>query len=327
MNTGNAGSWDRYWAHGFLTSCADAFAGNYEGSMRTVWEKRFSALPDGSRVLDICTGNGAIALIAAATARRLDCKLLIHAIDLADIHPERAVNDEARPLLDDISFHPRTDVCETGFSNDSFDLISGHFALEYADREPAVRELVRITAENGEHMFIMHSTESVILKTAAVELQHIDLLHGSALFERASDFLRMVGNRSAQEKQALAQKPEAEERRTALNRAAALVSAAIKQSAHPEILRTALGHVSAAYKALENQGLEKALQQLQLGATEIAANAGRLRDLRQAASTRQDIKDLGKLYAKHGFADFQYDALKEEPAGLIGWVVHARKSG
>ncbi|MDH3588913.1 MAG: class I SAM-dependent methyltransferase [Gammaproteobacteria bacterium] len=327
MSIGNADSWDRYWAHGFLTSCADAFAGNYEGSMRTVWEKRFSALPDGSRVLDICTGNGAIALIAAATARRLDCKLLIHAIDLADIHPERAVHDEARPLLDDINFHSRTDVCETGFTNDSFDLISGHFALEYADREPAVRELVRITAENGEHMFVMHSTESVILKTAAVELEHIDLLHGSALFERAGDFLRLVANKSAEEKEALAKMPEAEERRTALNRAAALVSAAIKQSAHPEILRTALGHVSAAYKALANEGLDKALQQLQQGAAEIAANAGRLADLRQAASTLQDIKHLGELYAKYGFVDFSFDVLKEEPAGLIGWIVHARRTG
>lgn len=326
MTNSQTDSWDRYWAHGFLTSCADAFKGNYEGAMRAFWEKRFAALPDGSRVLDVCTGNGAIALIAAATAREHDRRFEIHAVDLAEIHPERAVDEQARELLDDVHFHPRTDVCATRLEASYFDLVTGHFALEYADREAAIAELDRLTGATGENLFVMHSTESVILATTREELGHINLLTETALLDNAGGFIRLVGNATPAERQLLAGVPEAEQRRTALNEAAGKVSAAIRGAAHPEILRTALGHVSEAYRLLDGPGASEALARLEQGRTEIAANAARLADLVAAASTKKDIEKLGKLYANHGFGEFNVDRLVQDPAGLIGWSVQARRA-
>ena len=75
--------WNRYWEHGFVTSCSGAFSGNYEGTLKTVWERFVAECPPGSRVLDICTGNGAIAMIANQVGRSRDLNLEIHAIDSA----------------------------------------------------------------------------------------------------------------------------------------------------------------------------------------------------------------------------------------------------
>ncbi len=36
--------WDAYWQHGFLTSCADAFDGNYGGSIARYWHDAFASL-------------------------------------------------------------------------------------------------------------------------------------------------------------------------------------------------------------------------------------------------------------------------------------------
>src|SRR3982751_3552908 len=45
------------------------------------WRGFFSALPDRARILDLCTGNGAAALIAAATAREESRNFRIVAVD------------------------------------------------------------------------------------------------------------------------------------------------------------------------------------------------------------------------------------------------------
>jgi hypothetical protein len=106
-------SWNRYWEHGFLTSCRNAFAGNYEGELRAVWDRFFAELPAGTRVLDICTGNGAIAMIANDYARAHGTGFEIHGIDSAAIRPAETVQAD-RARLEGIVFHPSTPAEDTG---------------------------------------------------------------------------------------------------------------------------------------------------------------------------------------------------------------------
>jgi ubiquinone/menaquinone biosynthesis C-methylase UbiE len=324
--------WGCYWAQGFLTSFAATFDGNYEGTIRTTWDRRFAALADGSRILDIGTGNGAIALLAAAAAQKLGRSYAIDALDLADVQPASDLRDASRALLHYIRFHPRTDASRSGFENDSFDLVTGNFALEYTDWPATVRELIRVTARDGEHMFVMHSSESVIAATAEQELRYIDLiLNKTRLFERASELIDTVGAlaeqagpRGAAQSGRLSAGPAVEQCRGRLNEATRQLSDVIAQAAHPGILKTALGHVSQAYRSMQSSGRPAALAQLAQAQSAISANASRLSALCRVASARPDIEHLVELYRTHGYTDVCIDTLSQEPAGLLAWVLRVR---
>ena len=162
--------WDKYWAHGFLTSCGEAFDENYEGEMRRVWEEFFGALGPGTAVLDIGTGNGAVPMIAAEVSESKNLNLQIHAIDLAQIKPQQAVTRQ-RHLLAKIHFHGNTPMEKTGFEPSAFDAITGQYALEYGDLEAAVLEIGRISKPNARLLFVCHHHDSVVLQTGREELR------------------------------------------------------------------------------------------------------------------------------------------------------------
>ena len=59
-------AWDLYWHADRIASCFDGAGGsNYDERLAGRWRAFFESLPRGSRILDLCTGNGAIAAIAA----------------------------------------------------------------------------------------------------------------------------------------------------------------------------------------------------------------------------------------------------------------------
>jgi hypothetical protein len=65
---------------------------NYDDRVAAGWRAFFHALPAGSRILDLCTGNGEVAVIAAEISSVHGKNFAITGIDLADIDPRRFVN-------------------------------------------------------------------------------------------------------------------------------------------------------------------------------------------------------------------------------------------
>jgi hypothetical protein len=96
--TDDISPWTHYWASGALHSCSNAFDGNYDDEVRKLWTEFFGRLPDGSRVLDIGTGNGAVAFLAQETGRQLDRSFQIEGIDAAIIDPAAAATKFGLPL-------------------------------------------------------------------------------------------------------------------------------------------------------------------------------------------------------------------------------------
>lgn len=293
--------------------------------MRTIWEARFAQLADGARVLDICTGNGAIALIAAAIAQRDGKRFSIEAIDRATIFPERAVDEPTRELLDAIHFRAGVDAAALPFEAATIDLVTGQFALEYTDRDATIAELARVVAPGGGALFVLHHHDSVILRTAAEERRHIALiLDQTALFERAHELIVTIGAVPASQRARLASDPVAQRARKTLNDAAARISDAIRAAQHPEILRTALGYVGRAYESLGPEGVDAALQRLAAARGEIAANAGRLEDLASAALDQAAVADIAANFDRHGLRA-ETGQLIDAEQRLIGWTVSAAR--
>ena len=101
-------SWNKYWEHGFLTSCRNAFSGNYEGSIRAEWISFFGQLQPGARVLDLFSGTGALGLEAlsrgAANAWLVEsdpraAAAIASALDLLQVEKARLLQVDAISLL------------------------------------------------------------------------------------------------------------------------------------------------------------------------------------------------------------------------------------
>ncbi len=319
-------SWDRYWRYGFLTSCADAFDSNYQGELRRTWEIFFSGLPQRARILDIGTGNGAIAAIANEVSATNQRGFEIHGIDRAEIDPQATLKSDAS-VLDGIHFHSRTAAEDTGFDSASIDAVTGQFAFEYTDVDKTIDELARILKPGAQAMFIMHHGDSIVLSTTREELRLAALLFsGEDIFDAALALLEKLGSVPATERAGLASDSQAEALRHNLNQAAAVLTTALKSSPHPEILKTAMTYVSRAFTDLDKDGLEKALDQLREHKRELQANVGRLQDLQRASVSEQKSREIAQKMRESGFeADFP-EALFHAENQLLGWQLRAKKS-
>jgi SAM-dependent methyltransferase len=157
--------WSRYWARGALHSCPNAFAGNYSDELRAVWDAFFADLPEGARILDAGTGNGAIAFIAQEAAATRQRTFEIHAIDAATIDPARAA---AGAGLDAGAIHFRGEVPleNAPFEAGSFDAVTGQYALEYVEPEAAAAAVRRLLKAGGRALFVVHHAKSAAVAAA-----------------------------------------------------------------------------------------------------------------------------------------------------------------
>lgn len=318
-------NWTQVWSQGYVTSCIGAFEDNYEGPIRASWQAFFAGLPTGARVLDVATGNGAVALIAAETSRDLGLDLEIHGIDLADIDPPANV-PRHQVLLDTIHFHPRTAVEQTAFDDASFQGISSQYGLEYTNLEVSVPEMYRLLTPGGVACFVVHHAESVVVHTARVEQADARTLVETDLFGRARELMEHVARaRTPEERRLLATDPEAEKRRSAFNTAAAKAQAAMETSAEPEFLATALGYVAEAWKTLQSGQGETALSQLAQSRQRIESNVERLEDLLEVARTRTAIEGICDLMKQTGFDLVSVEEIRHDAERLMGWKVTGRR--
>ncbi|MFK7886062.1 MAG: class I SAM-dependent methyltransferase [Gammaproteobacteria bacterium] len=317
--------WDAYWKHGFLTSCADAFDGNYGGSIRDHWSKLFDLLEAEQCVLDICTGNGAVAALAAQHALDVSLPRRVVGVDLAAIEPQRALKDQPH-LLEHIEFLPRTPANATGLAPASVDLVCGQYALEYTPRQATVAEIARVTRPGGTASFILHHDQSVIMLTTREELGHRErLAQCDDILEAAFALGNIVASAStAEQRQALGSNPAAEAARNRLNAVAAILTEAAQNSTSPEILLTVMGYAKKIYSVAGGGNLTNAQTLVTRGRDEIAANFARLDDLCAAALTRVQLETLADNFVREGFESPELDSLIHDNL-LIGWTLTTRR--
>ena len=319
-------SWNSYWEHGFLTSCRNAFVGNYEGSIRAQWVSFFGSLKPGARVLDICTGNGAIAMIANEVSRERGLELDIHGIDAAAIRPLETVT-EGREWLEGITFHPETPAESTGLESGSVDAVAGQYALEYTDERRCLEEIARIAARGARLQFIVHHDRSIVMETTREEIRNGALIFDETrIFERARALMQRVGAaETEQARRALRDDPEAESGRHALNRAAAAVQGATQASPHPQLLQMALGNVAEAYRMIGERGLEPALAHLEESRRRIVANVERLDDLMGAARDAGQVETIIIIFSELGFSPESPQTIRHDRGPLMGWLLRAQR--
>lgn len=159
--------WEHYYQSGAIASCPTTADGDYDRELRTVWESFLTPLPAAARILDIGTGNGAVAAIARALAQRLQRSWVIHACDAAMIDPARHVADGAL-RFQDVSFHPNVASEHLPFAEASFDAITGQYALEWSDPSRSLPEIARVLRPGGQALFVLAHADAPMVQSARI---------------------------------------------------------------------------------------------------------------------------------------------------------------
>lgn len=319
--------WDRYWAYGNIHSFSQVAGGNYQGAVADFWRGRFEGLADGSRVLDVATGNGAIALLALEAGDRLSRRIDVHGIDLADIAPDEQVGDPSlAESLKRIRFHGRTAAESLAFENDSFDMACSQFGLEYSDMSRSIPELARVLRPGGRLAAIMHHADSVLLRATREELAQLDfVLNDVKLYLRARNLLRDMSD-EGRSGSVGRPSPKLQKKQRALQDAMQRIRQAAESSASPKMLLGPARYVQEIFGALDQKTPRELLGWLDEARRRVTANQRRLLDMTQAAKRETDLQEMRECLTNAGFGRVEHALFHREDGAILGWRVEARSS-
>ena len=306
--------WEAYYRGGALATGPTGSDGSYDLEIRQAWVEFFSTLRDGARILDVGTGNGVVALLAAETAAARAKKWEIHASDLADINPKHDLVDGAR-RLSGIQFHPRVATEKLPFGNQSLDAVSGHYALEYTDTAKALRELHRVLKAGSEAQFILHSASSALIHNAKWTLHEIEfILQTSKLYRRMHRLLTLehavneVVQSAAVELRSAIQLVKAELANIQAQGAGRTLSVTL------DAVQTLLSMV----KQLRPQALGLEIDRAE---QELRAYLHRQQDLVKHARTVSDMEQIKQQAIAIGFSQIEYMPIHHDRINLVGWLL------
>jgi len=311
--------WDRYWQSDRIASCFDgAGARNYDDVIAAGWRAFFSDLRQQARMIDLCTGNGAIAVMAAGMNKDFS----ITAVDAADIDPPAYVTRN-REEMAAIRFVGRTEVEALPFPEGSFDVAISQYGLEYSDLARSVPEMARVLAPGGQARLVVHAAEGIVAANARAAiadadhlLNDIDLLGAS---RRCFEAVAMVerGDRS----------PAAQERAQAACQAfrAALVLTRdyLPQAFDKVMVQNSGGVMLNAFQARHQVGYDAVFAKVDTVESEILAHRGRIQALIDSALDEAGVAALTEQLKDCGAVETSDERL-ESDEGLIGYVIKAR---
>lgn len=167
--------WDHYWHSDRIASCFDgAGASNYDDIVAAGWRDFLSSLPSEAALLDLCTGNGAVALIAAQMRSR-GYHFAVTGVDQAAIEPARYVSRLA-PELERIRFLGGVAAEDIPFERASFDAVLSQYGIEYTDVDASLGEIARVLRAGGAARLVMHAAEGIVVKDSRIHIKDADYL-------------------------------------------------------------------------------------------------------------------------------------------------------
>ncbi len=173
--------WSVFWRSDQLRSCVCEAGGAADDSIAAAWRAFFDALPAAARILDLATGNGVLATLAAGVSQSRGDRFDIHGVDAADVDPARFVPSAAN-LLNDVCFHPKTQLERLPFADDTFDAVVSQYGIEYSDRSRSLAEASRVLKPGGQFRLLVHAADSVLAERCELQHRQATTILGSELF-------------------------------------------------------------------------------------------------------------------------------------------------
>jgi SAM-dependent methyltransferase len=191
MTEPTSAHWSDYWACGYVTSLPQDFSGNYDGEISAFWEGRFADLPAAAQMLDVCTGNGAVALLAAAWSKASQANLAITALDAAELDPGAflARHPGASALVSTVRFVGGTPLETCTLPEAGFDLVTSQYGIEYCALDAAAAQVARLLKPGGRFAMLAHAADSAMVAVMSAEEKEYDFLEQAGLPRALRDYL------------------------------------------------------------------------------------------------------------------------------------------
>lgn len=190
----SAAQWTDFWQAGSITTFMGRFTQNYDGVILEFWRTVFDRQSDAANIVDLATGNGALALLASQYSEAKKKSFVVTGVDYATTNPKEMLKKRGfGEALESIKFLPGTLLEKTGLPKHSFDLVCSQFGFEYAQAGEAVAEVDRLLKTGGS-MFaaMLHVEGSVIMEQAQEGIRQVMQCRKSSLVAEAEQLLAAV---------------------------------------------------------------------------------------------------------------------------------------
>ncbi len=184
--------WSNYWSEGNLTSLPADFQVNYDGEIKAFWFNQFERLAEKSVVLDVCSGNGAVALLAAEYASESGKDLQILATDGAKINAQSVSSrfPHLSELVNKIKFIDQVTLEELTLEPSSLDMITSQYGVEYTEWSLSSEQFKAWLKPGGVLVVVAHSRDTDIIAMMKNEYKEYQVLAPTEFFKRAKKVLR-----------------------------------------------------------------------------------------------------------------------------------------
>lgn len=171
-----AQQWSTFWERGSITTFTGRFENNYDSDLLAFWLLELDLIAPDSKLIDLATGNGALALIAARYSAENNKNFKVTAVDYAEIKPGMDVSSKDHEQLKQIQFLSNTNIEDTGLEAASYDVAISQFGFEYGDASKSVSELARLLKpKDSKAILMVHHETSAILSQTRETLAQIQL--------------------------------------------------------------------------------------------------------------------------------------------------------
>jgi len=313
-NKNKIAAWSSYWSEGNITSFPNLFAENYEGDIFRFWSENFTMLREYNRVLDICTGNGAIAILARDDVNRRNISCDIHAIDAAKIQSHELQDSDA--TFNNIKFHSGVSVENTRFPDNYFDLIIGQFALEYCNIEDGIKELSRIIRKDGAIVLMMHHVSSITVKNTR------DIINiGNVFLKEPNIFFRLRKYAEQYSRQKVKDAPKVIQKRNQFMVSFNEVNKLFRQFPNNSFLQITLDNIKYYAERVHNNSSFQ-ISEIRKFEKMVKYHLIRMHNQRDAASDIGKMLEFEELFHRYGFISVKFKPYYLDGV-LFAWTLKA----
>ncbi|MBB3061969.1 class I SAM-dependent methyltransferase [Microbulbifer rhizosphaerae] len=310
----NQKHWNDFWNQGFITTFGETLPTNYTGNLRNFWEEVFLSLENHCKILDVATGNGAIASIAADKISRSNKDVSIYAADAAVISESvKQLPLKTKELRKSINFFSNTPCESLPFSQEHFDLVTSQFGIEYSDWNLSLKEIFRVLKTGASAHFVCHHEKSSIVAPSMSEASiYESAMKKYRIFDAAIGFIQIIATTGC---------PTNQQASTQLNKT---INDFRLEFSGNQLCSSLIAEIAEPMKRLRAIGTERVLTQLKSRKAEFESAHARLLDMKNAALNDTDIKNVLAKSREIGFSSA--DSLNfNNQLGLIGIHLHLVK--
>ena len=311
--------WSALWARDTVTTLSSMFQDNYDLSVADFWQQVLAG--DNNEVIDLACGNGALVWLANDILNKNDARTKITGIDAAAIDPFVSLNKDKNefPM---VNFIDNTAIEELPFNDNSVDVATSQYGLEYSDLQRSIPELGRVLKPTAKMGFILHNDQSSIVKGSTRYLDHHKMiLNDIRIHDLFLELDRLIGK--SRDLTKVSAKPKIKKKMIAINAASDRIKEIMKViDPESEVLRYCIPMFNAFNEASVRKGVnrKKVVQQSISGLDDYI---GRIEDLKSAALSTEEQAILIGLIENEGFTITENRPLAYKNNNNIGTAIVA----